>query len=478
MNVEVAPCPRTHVASAGGKGVPPALSGIPADRVVAIVGAGPAGCALAIRLAQRGVPVVVFDSGRRPSLTVGESLVPAAMPHLRTLGVEREVLAGNVHKPGALLVHGSGERADFRFRALGARAPGYACNVARPRFDETLARRARQLGVRFVPHRAGLIAGPPGAAREIALDERSLARLDADPGPDGCRHPALLVDATGRARVFARRLGLTATRGERDDVACFAHFEGMRHDDAAPGQIVISVLRHGWSWRIPLEGTRHGEPGPGRVSVGVVVPRETSDGGESAAERLERAMREEPLLAEVSCGASRCSRALRYEHYRLVGERAGGPGWVAVGDAFGFVDPMLSPGVFMALEAAVQLNDRVRITRDGRPQVQDLVGYERTLHAWFDGWNRVIETFYDGRMLALQRAARQRTVDAHGPGARLHRAVEACVRRAIAELVSGTGTRSRLAQAVLARSAGHLLRDAGEQDLPARFAVRRPDVRR
>jgi|GEM_PF-287557 len=480
MNAEVPGFFPTVPAPDTGNGAKrPGLAAVVADRVVAIVGAGPAGCTLAIRLAQRGVPVAVFDSGRRPGLTVGESLVPAAMPHLRTLGLEEQVRREHVHKPGALLVHGSGERADFRFRELGRRAPGYACNVARPRFDEMLAARARELGVTFVGSRAGLVAaGADGGEREIVLDDRSRARLDLAPGRDGSRHPGLLVDATGRARTFARRLGLTATRGARDDIACFAHFKGMRHDDAEPGQIVISVLEHGWSWRIPL-GDMAGDPAGARVSVGIVVPRgptgpagQAGSACEGAAERLARAMREEPLLARVSSGATRCGRALRYEHYQLVGERASGPGWAAVGDAFGFVDPMLSPGVFMALEGAIQLNDRLRIDRHGRAHLQDAAGYEAALRDWFGGWNAVIETFYDGSMLALQRSARERGARLRGPGAWVHRVAEAGVRRAIAGLVSGADTRSRLAQATLSHSTARLLRGAAEQDTPARFAVR------
>lgn len=432
-----------------------ALAGIAAERAVAIVGAGPSGCALAIRLAQRGVPVAVFDSGRRPALTVGESLVPAAMPHLSVLGVEDRVRRDSVHKPGALLVHGSGERVDFRFRDFGRRAPGYACNVARPDFDETLSQRARQLGVPFIARRAVVRAGAPSGAREVLLDEASCAQLGLAPGADGSTQPALLIDATGRARVFARRLGLSAVRGARDDVARFAHFTGMSCADAAPGQIVISILEHGWAWRIPLGD---------RVSVGVVAARD--DDSRSSADWLAAAMRREPLLADVSRRAVRVSRAVRYEHYQLVGERAWGPGWAAVGDAFGFVDPMLSPGVFMALEGAIQLNDRLRIDGQGRPRLDDPVGYEHTMRDWFTGWDRVIETFYDGRMLALQRAARQRRPTL------LHHFIEGRVRRAIALLVSGAGTRSRLAQQTLLRSAEHLLADAGPDERPARFAVR------
>lgn len=131
-------------------------------------------------------------------------------------------------------------------------------------------------------------------------------------------------------------------------MAYFAHFENFTHDEVAAGQIILSVLEHGWAWRIPLRD---------KLSVGIVLDREAARGlGGTAEERLENAIGREPLLREKGRDARRVSRVMSYTNYQLIGERGYGKGWVLLGDAFGFVDPMLSPGLFMALESAVLLD--------------------------------------------------------------------------------------------------------------------------
>ena len=429
------------------------LSADQSRRTIVIVGAGPAGSALAIRLRKRNIPVVLVDADKPPPLLVGESLIPAVIPHLEQLGVADAVAAIGVRKPGASLIHPSGERADFRFRCHGKRAPDYAWNVPRPRFDSILVGRARALGARQVSARARLIST---GEHEVALDKATRARIGLS------AQPGLIIDASGRARAVSRALGLSATRGGRDDVACFAHYRDVTDPDLSDGRIVISILEQGWSWRIPL---------PDRVSVGVVVPRTAlADAGGSAAAVLDGCLLREPSMHNALGNARRISQALRYDHYQLVGERASGSGWAALGDAFGFVDPMLSPGVFMALESAEQLDNHIHESpADGTPALHDALHYEAQLRSWFDAWTHVIETFYDGRMLALQRAARIRGQEAGRLS--VHPLVEHIARHSIARLVSGAGTRSPWAQGILARSARYLLRDVAPGDAAAAFAV-------
>ena len=107
-------------------------------RSVAIVGDGPAGATLATLLARRGVQVGLFARGRPAGLLVGESLVPAIIPILRELGVEDEVRAYSVFKPGATFVLRSGEAIGFDFSDAARRLPKYAFNVPRERFDASL----------------------------------------------------------------------------------------------------------------------------------------------------------------------------------------------------------------------------------------------------------------------------------------------------------------------------------------------------
>jgi 2-polyprenyl-6-methoxyphenol hydroxylase-like FAD-dependent oxidoreductase len=149
---------------------------------VGIIGAGPAGCALACFLVKRGVICYVFDDNKKPELLVGESLIPAAIPILQKLGIEEEVARISTRKEGAALRHYSAQpRVDFEFKKLGNSVPNYAYNVPRPQFDALIRARAESLGVQFIDHQATVLA-TPNSKREISLSHESLAAagLDSD----------------------------------------------------------------------------------------------------------------------------------------------------------------------------------------------------------------------------------------------------------------------------------------------------------
>ncbi len=131
-------------------------------------------------------------------------------------------------------------------------------------------------------------------------------------------------------------------------MAHFAHFEGFRWDDA-PGQVLIARGEAGWSWCIPLQE---------RLSIGIVLGQDDAARlGRLPEERLERAIRTDPWLSSIAGDARRVTGVATYSNYQLISERGHGRGWVMVGDAFGFIDPMLSPGVFLALRSAELVAD-------------------------------------------------------------------------------------------------------------------------
>ncbi len=409
---------------------------------MAIVGAGPAGSALATLLAEAGHDVALFDDGRRPELVVGESLIPAGIPALRRLGVEERVRAIGMHKPGATLTWSPEHRFAFRFARYESWMVPYAYNVPRHAFDRILLDRAVEVGARRIDMRVAL-------ARGAAVDGPELVV-----GRDACDEagwsaPDLVVDATGRARASARTLAIPAVTGPRNDVAYFAHFERYAWNEE-PGQVLIDRLDGGWSWRIPLNE---------RLSVGVVLNRAAAARlGATPDARLAAAIAANETLAWTVARATQMTGVATYSNYQLVSTRGIGPGWAAVGDAFGFVDPMLSPGVMVALRSAELLAACLPRSRAGatpaalatamQPYARELT---RLLHAWID----LVGYLYDGRMLALFRAGTDMMAER---GGRLAQALQDHIEANIAGLASGTSITSRYSLGLLRFLGRHGLR--------------------
>lgn len=354
---------------------------------IVIAGSGPSGATLASLLADKGVDTVLFNGGKRPEMIVGESGIPALVPLMRRLGIEEEVAAVAQHKPGATFALGGDQPIQLSFQSVRGILPTYSYNLPRPQFDQIIDRRARRSQVRWIDGEAGLVKAPEGADREIAVDEGTLAQI-----PEwGGEQPDLIVDASGRRRFVAKLLKIPAVSGPRRDTAHFGHYEGWKHD-GPPGQIVICRTVHGgWSWQIPLRDC---------MSVGVVIPGETLRGlGSTPEERLENAIDGDPILAAAGKERRRISEVPSYTNYQLISERAYGPGWVAVGDAFGFVDPMLSPGLWIAMRGAECLADRIQPAGPNSwPEL--LAGYEAEVRGMLVAWQGLIAKFYNGQMMA------------------------------------------------------------------------------
>ncbi len=345
-------------------------------RTVGIIGSGPSGATLASLLTLKGIEVTLFDDGRRPDLVVGESLIPAVIPVLRKLGIEERAAAICQHKPGVTFTLDEKQKIEFCFESLaGTTMPTYAYNAPRPAFDELLDARASELGVKRVLTRAKIErVGADG----LKLADETLAQA---PWLNG-KQPDLLVDATGRVRLFAHALEIPSETGPRKDVAHFAHYEGFEENEPR-GQVIIGRLEAGWSWRIPL---------PGRLSVGIVINKDAAAKlGATPEERLEAAIARDPILSAAGKNRRRLTGVTTYTNYQLVSTRGFGPGWVLAGDAFGFVDPMLSPGIHLALHSAELLSENL----------DNLKAYSDEMYHLIRAWMWLIKYFYDGRIYSM-----------------------------------------------------------------------------
>ncbi|HTJ00758.1 MAG TPA: tryptophan 7-halogenase, partial [Dongiaceae bacterium] len=270
-------------------------------KTVGIIGSGPSGASLASLLTLKGVDVTLFDDGRRPDLIVGESLIPAIVPMLRRLGLEERAAAICQHKPGVSFTLNAEEEVPFCFESLAnSELPTYAYNAPRPAFDQLFDARADELGVKRVRARAQVERNGTDGIRLAA------ATLEQAPWLQG-RQPDLLVDSSGRNRLFAHALEIPAKIGPRKDVAYFAHYEGFTENQPR-GQVIIGRLENGWSWRIPL---------PGRLSVGVVMHKDAAAKlGTTPEERLEAAIDRDPRLAAAGRNRKRITDVAAYSNYQ------------------------------------------------------------------------------------------------------------------------------------------------------------------
>ena len=381
---------------------------------VAVIGGGPAGTTLATYLARVGVRVGLFHAGRPTGPVVGESLLPAIIPILRELGIEEEVRSYGEFKPGATFVLHDGDVVGFHFADSAGRQPGYAYNVPRDRFDATLLATCRASGVRVFETRARARRSDDHNDRvQLECGDDQSARDYFDGEPDW------IVDASGRAQVLSRLLQLRVRSGDRKDMALFAHFEGAHIDNT--GHVHMDHLQHGWCWRIPL---------PDRVSLGVIVDAHTLSSMRGNREtRFDEYLATEPHLMQVTKGARRISGVARYTNYQKVSERAFGDGWVLVGDALGFVDPIFSSGLFLAMNGA---RDLAEALQQGNETA--LEGYQQRQVRQIKDWQRVASYYYDGRLFAMIKRGQQTKTNP------LQRALTRFVTTRISRLLTGEAT--------------------------------------
>jgi len=166
------------------------------------------------------------------------------------------------------------------------------------------------------------------------------------------------------------------------------------------------------------------------------------------------------------------SEVMTYTNYQLISDRGHGPGWVGLGDAYGFVDPMLSPGLFMAMHMADLLDKQVfaagRAVLDRPEQLaRGFEKVEKEMLDWHEAWANIIEYFYDGRIFSMYEGGSKMS-EMYGKFA-LPLMMERHMTRHITRMVSGVSTRSRYGRGLIAFGAKHLL---WETEPPEFYAVR------
>ena len=329
----------------------------------------------------------IYHTGKRPPLVVGESLLPAVIPLLRKLGIEAEVKSFSIHKPGATVCLSVTESITAPFLRADGRIPNYAYNTPRDLFDRAILNAAERAGATIFPSAARLETGD--VPNTVRLSKET---LDAA-GGFFTDQPDFIVDASGRARVIARLLDCKTTTGSRRDIALFAHLDSVRMNDA--GNIHVDLLSRGWGWRIPL---------PGKASCGIVMdPKHLQTYGASAEAQYDGFLKNDPTLKIHCADSRRITPVVRYNNYQLITETMYGAGWAMVGDAAGFTDPVFSSGLYLGMRGAFALAELIR---DG--STFRLQKYQSDRRRELKLWQRVIDSWYDGRLFNLYRAGQAR----------------------------------------------------------------------
>jgi flavin-dependent dehydrogenase len=309
---------------------------------VVVIGGGPAGSTAAALLAKKGYKVIALEKAHHPRFHIGESLLPMNLPIFERLGVLEKVRAMGVFKPGADFEanNARGYNTYAFARAIG-NSPPHAYQVWRQDFDKMLYDHARECGA---DAREGheVLKIEQNAARDSRLE------VHADDGRSYAIQTRYVVDASGRDAFVSTKRKLRRKNDEHQSAAIFGHFRGaqMREGEDA-GNISIYRFEYGWMWMIPLPD--------GVMSIGAVCrPEYLKQRKGRTTEFLLETLHKNLALKQ------RIERAELIGEVRVTGNYSydsacmGGRGWVLVGDAFAFLDPVFSSGVYLAMSGAEQ----------------------------------------------------------------------------------------------------------------------------
>jgi flavin-dependent dehydrogenase len=355
-----------------------------------IVGGGPAGSTMGTLLAQHGLAVAIFEQERFPRFHIGESLLPANVPIFDRLGCHDAVRqAGFIVKPGATLYDEYEGRVckSFTFPHLSFQ-PDSAYNVVRDEFDDLLLRHAEKVGTRV--YREHVVKHTRREPDKVMLQVQA---------PDGHLHEiqaSLLIDASGRAAFAAKAIGTREPLPGLGKVAIFAHFRATKREHDIPeGNIRLHLIPQGWLWRIPFAN--------GVDSVGGVLHAQVVKDRSGSIEALfNEILAASPRLTEALAGAQRITPVhtaanFAYRVSPFVADR-----YVAIGDASGFIDPVFSTGVFLAMRSAeLAASDILQAFAARDFSAQRFRRYSRRLRRRTGVFLPFIERFYDPAFLDL-----------------------------------------------------------------------------
>ncbi len=326
---------------------------------VLVVGGGPAGSTISSLLARRGERVLLVEKERHPRFHIGESLLPMNMPLFDELGVGEENARIGIPKYGVEFVspYHAGGPSHLEF------APGWdkqfdaaheVCGWSE--FDQVLFRNAAAAG-------ASTMEGCRVTSVEFPERGRVVALARSDDGQDHQFTAKFLVDASGRDTLLANKVARKISNRHHHSAAVYGHFTGAhRLPGRAEGNISLFWFDHGWFWFIPL---RDGTTSVGLVCHADFIKTRKTD----VTTFFKDVIAMSPALADRLSEAEMIEPATATGNYSYTANRIWGPGYLMVGDAYSFIDPVFSSGVYLAMQGAFLAADAVSACLH-RPQAE------------------------------------------------------------------------------------------------------------
>ncbi len=357
---------------------------------VIVVGGGPSGATASTLVAQKGHSVTLFERDRFPRYHIGESLIPETFWVLDRLQVLDKLRKSHfVQKHSVQFINDRGDlSAPFYFRENKDHESSQTWQVLRSEFDQMMLENAAQQGVSV--HEGMRVL-------EVLFDgDRAIGvKVQDEQGHQFEHFASVVVDAAGQSNLLMDRLGLRMWDPELKKAAVWSYWTGAQRgtglDEGAT--LVIQLDRkQGWFWYIPLQNDT--------VSIGVVADFEYLFNGRGHRD-IERIYYEEiercPGLMPKLASAQRSAPVRAAKEYSYQSSQVAGNGWVMVGDAFGFLDPLYSSGMLLALKSGALAADAIcQGLAMGNVSGEILGAWGDEYRKGMDRMRRLVCEFYDG----------------------------------------------------------------------------------